>query len=263
MQNNKQSSILKTYLVVFTVCLICSFLVSVTAVKLSHRQKENQRMEKIKNILIVADLYQKDADMDAIYQKKIEKQWIALKTGVAVNQSTAKFEKFSFNALARHAKYGGSIPAKLDIANIKRRPIFMPVYLLKTGETLQKIILPVVGKGLWSTMYGFLALNSDAKTISGITFYQHGETPGLGGEISNPNWQKNWQGKRAFDENGKVAIRVIKGEVNPNKPDANYHVDGLSGATITSRGVNDLVNYWLGKHGYGPFLLRLQREDHV
>ncbi len=255
------SSILKTYQVVLGVCLVGSFLVSVAAVKLSPRQKENQRLEKIKNILSVVHLYDENADIEAIYRKKILKQWIELKTGKFLDQSTTQLDKLSIDALAKSPEYGESIPSALDIANIKRRPKYMPVYFVKKGNTLQKIILPVYGKGLWSTLYGFLALKSDATTIAGITFYQQGETPGLGGEITNPRWQKLWQDKQAFYANGKVAISVIKGVVRPDAPKAAYQVDGLSGATLTSRGVNNLVHYWLSNDGYGPFLKRLKSKD--
>ena len=259
MNNN---STIKTYLVVLIVCLVCSFLVSTAAVKLGPRHKENQRLEKIKNILLVADLYAENVDIDTVYQQTIKTQWLNLKTATLLNKTPLRFEKLSFDALAKDPEYGEKIPSNLDIANITRRPNYMPIYFVKKANKVQKIILPVYGKGLWSTLYGFLALESDAKTISGITFYQHGETPGLGGEISNLRWQKLWQGKQAFDATSNVAIRVIKGEVAPNSSKAIYQVDGLSGATLTSRGVNNLVHYWLGSDGYGPFLLELRRQGH-
>ena len=258
---NKNKSILKTYQVVISVCLVASFLVSIAAVKLSPKQKENQRLEKIKNILLVADLYTENVNIDAIYQQKIKTQWLNLKTARFLNKDTLKLEKLSFEALAKDLVYGEEIPSKLDIANIKRRPKYMPIYLVNNGSKLEKIILPIYGKGLWSTLYGFLALQSDAKTIAGITFYQQGETPGLGGEITNPHWQKLWRGKQAFDENNNVAIHVIKGEVMPNSSESIYQVDGLSGATLTSRGVNNLVRYWLGNDGYGSFLNTLRKQS--
>jgi Na+-transporting NADH:ubiquinone oxidoreductase subunit C len=258
---NNNNSILNTYQVVIGVCLVGSLLVSVAAVKLAPRQKENQRLEKIKNILLVADLYSKNANINTIYQQNIKTQWLDLKTATFLKESTLKLEKLSFDALAKNQAYGEEIPTNLDIANIKRRPKYMPVYFVNNGTKLKKIILPIYGKGLWSTLYGFLALENDAKTISGITFYQQGETPGLGGEITNPHWQKLWQGKQAFDANNNVAIQVIKGEVVPNSSKAIYQVDGLSGATLTSRGVNNLVHYWLGNDGYGPFLQQLRGQN--
>jgi len=125
---------------------------------------------------------------------------------------------------------------------------------------LEKIILPVYGKGVWSTMYGFIALNNDLTTVEGFSFYEHGETPGLGGEVDNPAWRRSWVGKKAFDDRGKVAIEVLKGAVDPLSPEAVHQIDGLSGASLTTRGVDKLVRYWLGEHGYGPYLGKLRRE---
>jgi Na+-transporting NADH:ubiquinone oxidoreductase subunit C len=262
MAEKPNASIFKTYLVVLGVCLFGSFLVSISAVKLAPLQKENQQLEKIKNILVVADLYTENADIDVVYHKNIDKQWIELATGKIMDKSPSYFDKSSIVARAKDPVYGEAIPEEFDIAKIKRRPKFMPVYFVKSDNKLQKIILPIYGKGLWSTLYGFLALDSDAKTISGITFYKQGETPGLGGEITNPRWQTLWQGKQAFDDQNRVAIRIIKGEVVAESPEAKYLVDGIAGATLTSRGVNNLVRYWLGDHSFGPFLKRFRREGH-
>ena len=110
-------------------------------------------------------------------------------------------------------------------------------------------------------MFGFVALGSDLRTIEGFTFYEHGETPGLGGEVDNPNWKKTWQGKKAFGEDWEVKIEVIKGRVDPSSDKAKYQVDGLSGSTLTTRGVDYLVKFWLGDNGYGPFLKRLREES--
>jgi Na+-transporting NADH:ubiquinone oxidoreductase subunit C len=109
----------------------------------------------------------------------------------------------------------------------------------------------VYGKGLWSTLYGFLSVEADKATVRGITFYKHAETPGLGGEVDNANWKQLWHGKQAFDSDGAVALGVIKGKAPAEDPHA---VDGLSGATITSNGVDDMVKYWLGPEGFGKFL---------
>ncbi len=134
----------------------------------------------------------------------------------------------------------------------------MIVYKVIQNSIIEQYIFPIYGKGLWSTMWGFISLEKDLHTIRGLTFYEQGETPGLGGEVDNPDWKKIWVGKKAFDTRGKLRIKVIKGEVDPSSPEAKYQVDGLSGSTLTTRGVNNLVRFWLGKHGYGPFLERLK-----
>ena len=128
--------------------------------------------------------------------------------------------------------------------------------MLKDGDQLKTVILPVYGKGLWSTLYGFIALEADLNTVAGLTFYEHAETPGLGGEIDNPRWKAFWPGKQ-LRANGDLRIEVVKGQVNPDSPDAVHQVDGLSGATITSRGVSNLVRYWIND-GFGPYLDKLK-----
>jgi Na+-transporting NADH:ubiquinone oxidoreductase subunit C len=133
------------------------------------------------------------------------------------------------------------------------------VFLIKQpgSDKIQQVVLPVYGKGLWGTLYGYLALKSDLETIQGITFYSHKETPGLGGEVDNPLWKAQWDGRKLFDENGKPASLVFKGTAPSDDP---YAVDGLSGATITSRGVTNLIRYWASDEGYGPFLKKLAVE---
>ena len=108
---------------------------------------------------------------------------------------------------------------------------------------LDAIILPVSGKGLWSTCYGYLALAGDKNTVKGIQFYRHGETPGLGGEIENANWTAMWKGKQILNDKGElVSVTVKKGKVDQSKPVEKKHfVDGLAGATITSNGVSKFV----------------------
>ena len=169
-------------------------------------------------------------------------------------------EEFDIKTLANNPKYGRTIPDDRDRAGIKTMPKYMPAYLVKEGGTTRSVILQIYGKGVWSTMYGFLALENDLKTVKCITFYEHGEIPGLGGEIENPRWQQNWKGKKAFDELWNVKIHVIKGQVDTTRPEAKYQVDGISGATLTARGVDHLVQFWLGDDGYGPFLQQMRKE---
>lgn len=252
--------------IVLGVSLICSLFVSAAAILLHATQRHNQRLDRIRNILIVADLYEEGADLDAIYEQKIEPLMIDLASGEAVDEAkfdeTLNIESFDIKTLAFDPDHGETIPPQHDEAKIKQRPKYMVVYLVKDGPQLQKLVLPVYGKGLWSTLYGFIALDKDLRTITGITFYDHKETPGLGGEVDNPRWKNAWAGKQAFDDQGQVAIEVARGEVDPGSDEADHQVSGLSGATITSRGVNNLVRYWLGEHGYGPFLSTLE-QGHI
>jgi Na+-transporting NADH:ubiquinone oxidoreductase subunit C len=165
---------------------------------------------------------------------------------------------YDMRAAARDPNRSHALAARDDPAKIRRRPDRLPVYLVREGERIKTAILPVYGYGLWSTLYGFLALAGDGRTITGLTFYEHGETPGLGDFIESPAWQAQFRGKLAFDEQGRLRLGVIKGGVDPASPDARYQVDAVAGATLTSRGVNNLLRYWLGDQGFGPFLKRLQ-----
>ena len=255
---------LKIVAVALGVCIVCSILVSTAAVMLNARQEENKKIEKIKNILIAGNLYEKGKDVKKIYNNKVEGAIIELETGQKLDESmyneALNVETFDIKDLAGSPQNGKPIPAAQDIAQIKRMPKYMAVYFVKEGDELKEIILPVYGKGLWSTMYGFMALASDLKTIEGFTFYEHGETPGLGGEVDNPSWKRIWKGKKAFGDEGEVKIEVIKGRVDPSSQSAIYQVDGLSGSTLTTRGVDNLVKFWLGENGYGPFFDRLREE---
>jgi Na+-transporting NADH:ubiquinone oxidoreductase subunit C len=149
--------------------------------------------------------------------------------------------------------------APANNAGVTRLPKLALVYQRVEGGQVQSLILPIEGKGLWSTLYGYLALATDTTTIEGITFYEHGETPGLGGEIDNPSWKSVWIGRQAFDENWQPAIEVIKGFAGPVAEDP-FRVDGLSGATLTARGVSNLVRFWLGEDGFEPYLAALRAE---
>ena len=143
------------------------------------------------------------------------------------------------------------IPANLDVGGLSTRSKYAKVYLQKddAGE-LNTVILKHWGKGLWSTMYGFIALEPDANTIKGFAYYSHGETPGLGGEVDNPGWKNQWIGKKIYDDEGNVDLKVAKGSADGS----DYQVDGLSGATITANGVTSSVKYWFGEHGYAKIL---------
>lgn len=143
---------------------------------------------------------------------------------------------------------------------VSRREKYCLVYEFMKDDQIDLYVLPIYGKGLWSTLYGFLALESDTRTVRGITFYEHKETPGLGGEVDNPAWKRLWPGKQVFDDQGNVDFRVIKGRVASDAARASHQVDGLSGATITSRGVSDSVQYWIGEDGFGKYLQRQRSQ---
>ena len=258
----RDASVLKTLGVALGICLVCSLLVSTAAVTLRSRQELNKRLDRIGNILLVGGLKAEGGDVEGVYRKKVTPVLVNLETGKAVKPEEApeglSIESFDVKEIVKNLQLSTPIPPERDIAGIRRLPNYMVVYLVKEGGKLKKVILPVFGKGLWSTIYGFLALESDLRTVGGITFYEHGETPGLGGEIENPRWRAGWVGKEAFDAQGNLKIEVIKGAVDPSRPESKWQVDGLSGATLTTRGVDHLVRFWLGENGYGRFLKKLR-----
>lgn len=251
-----------TYIVVFAaaVCLVCSIFVSASAVGLRERQAANRVLDRQKKVLTVAGLIEEGEAVGAqqvaeLFSQSVEAKVIELASGEVdpgINPSAFDQQK----ALKDPAS---SRPAPANSAGIRRLPNDALVYLVKTHGEVEKIILPIEGKGLWSTLYGFLALAPDTTTIEGIIFYAHGETPGLGGEIENPSWKALWRGRQAYDDGWEPAITVIKGAAGPPEDDP-HRVDGLSGATITGRGVSELVRFWLGDGGFGPYLERFRAE---
>ncbi len=246
----RKDSFAYTMLVAACVCVICSLLVSTAAITLRPVQQRNAELDLRRNILLAAGLLKPDEEgnIDLLF-RQIDVRQADLRTG----QFLGKDETAAASAAGKSGDGAAS-------AEGGQRAGVQDVYLLQRDGELQRLILPVRGMGLWSMMYGLLALGPDLTTIESLSFYEHGETPGLGGEVDNPRWKALWVGKHAFDSEGKVRIEVIKGQVTPQTPDARYKVDGLSGATFTARGVGNLVQFWLGDEGYGPFLDRMRKE---
>jgi len=251
---NKQDSIGRTFAVVGGLCLICSILVAGSAVGLRPFQDAAKARDKQSNILSVAQLPLNN--ISQVYKDRIEARLIDLSTGQFVDGDANTFD------LAKSAKVPAlsvAIEKAADFAGIRRRAKQAPVYFAKDENgKVETVILPVYGQGLWSTMYGFIALAPDGNTVKGITFYEHGETPGLGGEIQNPRWQALWDGKQFYDPDGKFDLKIIKGHAESSEL---HKVDGISGATLTSNGVQHMFEYWMGPNAYGPFLSALRNGD--
>lgn len=246
----------RTVLTAVGLCFICSIFVSAAAVVLRPAQEANKRLDKQRNILEVAGLMEPGADIEAVFERRIEPRVVDLRTGRFTNSHDPK--TYDQRAAANDPALSTDIPGDRDPAGIGRRANFATVYLVEEpgSDQVDKVILPVHGYGLWSTLYGFLAVAPDGNTILGLQFYDHAETPGLGGEVDNPKWRALWPGKELYGPKGAVRIEVAKGE---HKDDP-YKVEALSGATLTSRGVTNLVRYWASENGFGPFLKSLSEE---
>lgn len=252
-----RDSVFGTFLVATVLCVVCSVLVSAAAVGLRTKQEENKELDRKKNILLAAALCEKNAssgDVDEIYSEKIREVLIDLDSGEVAELSEGERKAYDAVKAAKDPDLNQPVEPASALNGIRQREPYASVYKIVDGETVDGYIFPVYGKGLWSTLYGFLALDADKTTVKGITFYQHAETPGLGGEVDNEGWKSLWPGKKVYSEEGEVALQVVKGKAAAEQPRADYEVDGLSGATITTRGVSDLVQYWLGPEGFGTYL---------
>ncbi len=247
----------RTVIVAVSVCIVCSIIVSTAAVLLRPTQQENKLLDKKRNILAAAGLLQADKDIESQFAN-ITPQLVDVGDGQLSDAYVAA--EYDQRAAANDPQLSVSLSSEEDVAKISRRSRYAVSYMLMDGDKVDKIILPVHGYGLWSTMYGFLALESDFNTIAGIGFYEHAETPGLGGEIDNPNWKKLWIGKKIYRDEQNVGFTVIKGNVQPGTAGSEYLVDGIAGATLTVKGVDNMIKYWLGKDGFAPFLTRLKKE---
>ena len=264
------NSVSGTLIVAFVLCLVCSLVVSTAAVKLRPLQEANQERKMKRNVLIAAGIWDKqghtDADIPELFEP-IETVLVNLPVYDVAEPSGAdtptpgtlntELDPATYNQrkASKDPEQSVTIPSEEDVAKIKRRERVSAAYLV-TGDdgTIRTIVLPIYGKGLWSTLYGYLAVAADTRTVAGITFYEHKETPGLGGEVDNPKWKARWQDLMALDEDGQPVLVVTK---PGSAADAN-EVDGLSGATITSNGVENAVQYWLGPGAFGPFLDRIR-----
>ncbi|WP_201538368.1 Na(+)-translocating NADH-quinone reductase subunit C [Psychrobacter immobilis] len=255
----------KTISVALTLCLVCSVLVSAAAVGLKPAQVENARLDRNKNILVAAGMYDAKSDTaDDVTErfKDFEVKIIDLNKGNYVDDDALKAagipDRNDYDATqATKNKALSDDLGENDPASIGRKPKYAKVYVKNDDAGKPEIIvLPIQGYGLWGTIYGFLTLESDMNTIKGISFYEHKETPGLGARIEEPEWRAKWSGIHSYDDEGNVATGVTKA----GNPKDNW-VDGISGATLTSRGVSNMIQFWLGDQGYKPYLDRLRKES--
>lgn len=248
----------KTLSVAAILCGVCSVLVAGAVVVLKPKQAYNADIDFKKNVLMAAGMYKPGTDINEVF-KTVEPIVIDLETGnIAENVDAANFD-------SAKAEKDPATVVQLnkadDVAGIKKISKLQKVFLVKKEGQIDQIVLHVYGKGLWSTMKGFLALDKDAVTVKGFNYYAHAETPGLGGEVDNPQWIAQWPGKKVYTEDMKPSIRVVKGVVDDNDPNAAYKIDGLSGATLTSVGVQNTFQFWLSQNGYAKFLENVRNGE--
>lgn len=243
-----------TMLVVLILSLLCSVIVAGAVVSLKPIQADKKLTDKQRNILMAAGIKAEGEQVKTLFAERIEPRIVDLASGEYVEG----MEGFDARLAAKDPAQSVKIAPEDDVAVIGTRAKYAEVYLVKGDDgKVNQIVLPMHGSGLWSVMYGFVSVQPDGNTINGITYYEQGETAGLGGEIANPLFQARFVGKKLYDEQGKVAIRVGKGA----SADQVHGVDGLSGATMTTKGVQASFNYWFSQNGFGPYLAKVRAGE--
>jgi Na+-transporting NADH:ubiquinone oxidoreductase subunit C len=247
-------SLPKTLAVVGFACFVCSLLVSTSAVLLRPYQQQNRAVERARLIHeILGDVPGLEELVEGLGSVRIETRLVELESGAFVEDGDP--DAFDARAAAEDLERSRGVPSERDLAGLRRVARVAAVHLVIEGDRVKLVVLPVHGEGFASTLYGYLALDGDLNSIRSLVFFEHAETPGLGAQIEDPRWLAKWRGKLARDAEGLIRIRVAPGAV---APDAVHEVDGITGATYTGEGVTNLLQFWLGEDGFGPFLRRLE-----
>jgi Na+-transporting NADH:ubiquinone oxidoreductase subunit C len=244
--------------VALAVCGVCSLVVTGSVVLLRPFQVENQQRERQQRVrAMVADLPGVSDLLDAAGDARLELHVVELATGEYAP---------SLDPATLLQRSGGSegevpLPPERDPAGIGEVPTHVVIYELRRAGRVATAVLPIRGQGYLGMMRGYLAVAGDGETVNGIAFTEHQETPGLGSDVEKPEWQARWRGRRLYGTDGAVRIRVVKELPPAGSPDAPYVVQGIAGATRTSEGVSELVRFWVGPDGFGPYLERLRAGD--
>ena len=228
-----------SYTLIFTSCvtIVLGIIIATTADNLRERQEINEELDIKKNILYALG-----------YKQNIDNPW--------TNKIVESLYNNSINEIYLDRK--GTVYKKQE--DIEKNPL--KIYQRMDNGLITGYAIPIEGKGLWGTMYGYFAIEPDAVTVKGITFYRHKETPGLGGEVDKEWFKNNFIGKRLVDNDGKlVSIEVIKGFVSEKDPEAYRKVDGISGATITGKGVTTFLKKDLDK--YEPYFKKIRMLNEI
>ena len=225
-------------------------------------QLNNQLLERGRHVVLLSGLLAgnqiADDEETLVLLQRLDTRLVDLDEGRF--SDAADLAGFDERRAASDREWGVPIPPDQDLAGLGRRSRLVPAYLVWDGDELERIVLPVQGKGMWSDLFGYIALESDLDTIAGMTFYEQNETPGLGDQILHEHWLQQWRGRRIYDDRGAPVFRVSEGEVGEYWDAARYQVDALTGATVTGDAVTGMIRYWFGTHGYGPILERLRAD---
>ncbi|MDO4450328.1 MAG: Na(+)-translocating NADH-quinone reductase subunit C [Moraxella sp.] len=250
-----KNSNVTTIVTALVLCLVCSIAVSSVAVGLKPKQLANASLDLNKNILVAAGKFDPATDPSSVVAERFadfEVKFINLETGqFATDEEVSGLGDPNTYNVAKAARTPSlSTPLSEDIASIGGKPKFSKAYITKdaNGE-IELLVLPIHGAGLWGQIYGLLTLDKDFNTIKGVNFYEHKETPGLGSRIVDEPFRSQWHDKKLYNDAGELIMGVTKAGTHKEG-----QVDGISGATLTGRGVHNIVQFWLGENGYKPFL---------
>ncbi len=255
-----KDSVLGTFVIIISFCLVCSVLVSSVVVALDPFKVAAIANDRQVSILKVSG-FDVEGSVSQTYKKHIEAHLLNVETGNLEDDAVAadQIDGYNFASLAKKPETSVAIEKARDVAGIRSHSKYMPVYFSKDDNgKVVRVIVPFYGQALWSTVYGYVAIDPyDGNTVKAVTFYSHGETPGLGGEIDNPRWQAFWVDKKINNENGEYMFSICK-NADHEGAGKDFQIDALSGATLTSNGVNNTAHYWLGD-AYQPFFKNLPK----
>lgn len=252
----------RSLVVVLSVCTVCSLLVSAASVLLAPIQRahrERDRQDAVRALIErrpgLSELLA-DAGTDDVHEWVLE-----LATGEVatwIDPST-----FDARGAASDPLTSTEIPIDRDRAGLGRRADHATALaVLDEEDRALVLILPVHGQGYGGPMYGYVALDGDGNTLLGLSIHEHSETPGVGGALlEDEDWLAEWNGKRIRDARDRVRIGVAAQELAPDSEATRYEIDAVTGATMTSGGIANVLRFWLGDDGYGPFLARVRRGD--
>lgn len=246
----------KTITVAVVLSVVCSIALAAAVTLLKPIQETNRALDKQRKILAAAGvLAEGEGSPEQVRGEfaKLERYLVDLDSGDY--RRVDLDDRFDQRRATKEPAASIALSADQDVAGLKRRALQADIYVLRGADgKAERIVLPVSGYGLWSTLYGYLVLGNDGSTVAGITFTEHAETPGLGGEVDNPKWQASWVGKQVYGDGGGRPLLALHKGVNPEKPEAVHQIDALSGATLTSNGVTHLLQFWMGDLGFRKFL---------
>lgn len=250
------------YTVFFAVLVaaVCSIFVASSVILLRPMQRDNQRFDRMRNVLRAAGLVKHDTEATrAEYEQLFKQRVLPIVVNLQTGEKVEGIDPLVFDQNAVLSDMQLSRQAPNNAARLTRLPLNGVVFQVVTDGQVEMVVIPVRGAGLWGQIYGYLALDADIRTIRGVSFNDHKETPGLGAEIENPAWTARWTGRQVADPDGKIRFEVFKGNVGTVADDP-YRVDAISGATLTSQGVTQLIRFWVDDNGYGSFLKRFAAE---